>query len=352
MASKLVMEQKSSIRKSSRMGRIDFSVFEMGKGYKSKCEPVVNNIIKECKYLFRLTTALKYYDILKTSDSKISQDIFTQFCDAMYVDLLDDVAHFNAEHAYEIKPILAELIQKYGFKICRVNDCVFTNRHYDERRPFHVISNKKSNPADTDPEYIFYEQIMDAFHFNIFHLYDVGLRCKLTHEDAKEFDPDQYNHCIDTKFAKLRDIIHNKRKQYANPRFSARDNKFNISIGFQLNCDSSANQQMLENVADPFVNNKNNGKKKTVWKSLKRTVSKYFGNEDEEKTNRNMLSVMELTWADNMWLYMMTHGVDKEKILAVRHVFFDEEYDTDSVIAEFEAVDTVAKNSKFIQQKL
>eukprot|EP01084_Bolivina_argentea_P256122 431100_1 len=332
MDEKSNMEQRGSIRRSSRMNGIDFSLYQTGKGYKSKCEPDPNNIIKECKYLFRLTTALKYYNILKTTDSKVSQDIFVQFCTDMYVDLLDDIAHFHSEHGYEIEDIETELIKKYAFKNCAVTDCVFTNRHYDEKRELITTTN------DKDPQYIFYEQIMDALHFNLFHLHDVGLRCKLKMDFGKNYDEDEHKYnLIDEKFGQLKEIIHNKRKRYSNERFSARDSKYNISIGFSLN--GSETQPLLAATDNVYGDDNTNMKKKNVWNSLKRTVSRYLGNDVDQKSNENIqnlnITEMELTWTDNMWKYMMSHGVDKNKIVAVRNVFYGEEYDTDSVIEEF-----------------
>ena len=85
----------------------------------------------------------------------------------------------------------------------------------------------------------FFIRTMDTLHFNIFHLFDVGLRIDLS--DVKNDDGDDNDareddsSLVDAAVLRIRDIVRAKRKQCAFDRMDGADakSKFTVDGGVQ-----------------------------------------------------------------------------------------------------------------------
>eukprot|EP01084_Bolivina_argentea_P279992 478746_1 len=108
----------------------DLTVFEAQGNY--KCEKTENtfDIIKKCTPLQRLVSGLKYYSLLNISTNTIHQDIFANFIDEIYCELIDDYNHLDDIHNDQLEQIHQMLIQSKTFTKCQINKCAFTARHH------------------------------------------------------------------------------------------------------------------------------------------------------------------------------------------------------------------------------
>eukprot|EP01084_Bolivina_argentea_P003764 7085_1 len=98
---------------------IDFSIFDAKISNDNKC-----NGYQQCIHLQRAYVGMKYYKLLCEKDDKnIGPALFILFCKQTYITFLDDYNHIIKTHGNDIKLILKELIQHYGFKQCNVGKC-------------------------------------------------------------------------------------------------------------------------------------------------------------------------------------------------------------------------------------
>eukprot|EP01084_Bolivina_argentea_P264636 448333_1 len=230
------MQQKQV--KQQQQLQIDSDLFKQNE---TKCNVTANesnNIIDECEYLKRLVFGLRYYNNIHKNNTKA----WNEFCLNIYSHkLLDDYHHLLGKHQDNLEQIKQELIKKHGFTDCKVNDCQFSHRHFNENRRKNV--NQETNDEENGNVIGFYEQEYDSLHFQLFHLFDVGYRFKVTqnkkkqnYDDAKTNDnDDKYTKCVDDEFSEMVKKINYDREKYKDTfkRFkneNTNNNKYNIDV--------------------------------------------------------------------------------------------------------------------------
>lgn len=176
------------------------------------------NPIKSCPSIERITTALDYYSLLNMDEHL---DIFASFINDLYnTQFLDDFGHLLATHDRHLHSISDAL------NGCGIEKCAFTHRHNN-------LLNHLS-----DIHLCFWAQALDAAHFQIFHLFEAGMRSvdngKDDEEEKNESDEDsQY---YDAKFAKLMRRMKDKNKMNATfARFKSQNNKFSLTQTAETN---------------------------------------------------------------------------------------------------------------------
>eukprot|EP01084_Bolivina_argentea_P078022 141570_1 len=144
------------------MNEFDQDIFKQADELKGlECNHTYFN---QCQAMNRLFNALKYYSMID-NNNKNDKEIFNQFINTIYVQLLDDYTHFINYHSCELEIVYNQLINKSMFGLCDINTCKFTSRHQ-----LHHTQNISQ----------FNKRTMDSLHFYIFHCFDVGLRTKKT----------------------------------------------------------------------------------------------------------------------------------------------------------------------------
>eukprot|EP01084_Bolivina_argentea_P121680 215629_1 len=108
----------------------------------------------------RLTTALEHYSDLDIIHNNKHRDLFMDFIENKYPQLLDDFIILTKETNEKLYQIQQTLIKNNKFTKCDINNCDFTSRHVNERG----IHNKSA----LDPTLNFYKHTMDSLHFYIF----------------------------------------------------------------------------------------------------------------------------------------------------------------------------------------
>eukprot|EP01084_Bolivina_argentea_P201566 344535_1 len=179
--------------------------------------------IPKCDALNRFICALKYFTLLNLSNNPDSNNLFTEFCDDVYPNLLDDRIHIIRTHSSQLQQIHKALIEHQNIGKCTLSKCNLFQRHYAEnRRP---IANKNKL---YDSKFLFYRDIFDGMHHYLFHLFDIGMRIEMN-EEKKQIEEDDYQ-CIDHEFSKKKGIINEKKNklQFQVNRFNDDSNKFNI----------------------------------------------------------------------------------------------------------------------------
>eukprot|EP01084_Bolivina_argentea_P267148 453403_1 len=243
-----------------------------------RCDLTQESIVCNCDHLSRLAIGLQCYHS-STNSSNVALD-FNEFCNNIYVAILDDYIHFICVHSVSSNQISIELEKNHRIKKCNdVNKCNWTRRHYRER------NNMKDEEKN---QYNFYSEIFDNIHLYLFHLETMGLRLSKSkkHEIQTKSEEQKYNHHID----------------YAN----CVDYQFS-EVQKELNL----NQQKCTVTSDRF----NNRYQFTKFNLMTTNFS------DNDPTQE--------TFTDNMFAYIMCEN----NILRELQAFIDaEEFDTDCII--------------------
>eukprot|EP01083_Nonionella_stella_P110777 324400_1 len=192
-----------------------------------------SSIIDNCDCLQRMRVAMKHFNLLSDDDSNRDEnkEIFLSFCDEVYKNqhLLDDYCHVIKEHSNDLNQIKDELIDKYQFDACDVNQCHKVKRYYGRRKQQRQEEKTENDALDDDNAYRFYVDLFDQLHHFIYHLYDVGLRTEVVQnepdDDGKEIDLSS----IDRAFAERIQIISQKTEQCPDDdRFRSFNNKYTL----------------------------------------------------------------------------------------------------------------------------
>eukprot|EP01083_Nonionella_stella_P055838 147208_1 len=192
-----------------------------------------SSIIDKCECLQRIRVAMKHFDLLSDGDGKgdENKEIFVSFCNETYKNkhLLDDYCHVIKEHSNDLNQIKDELIDKYQFDACDVNQCHKVKRYYGRRKQQRQEEKTENDALDDDNAYRFYVDLFDQLHHFIYHLYDVGLRTEVVQnepdDDGKEIDLSS----IDRAFAERIQIISQKTEQCPDDdRFRSFNNKYTL----------------------------------------------------------------------------------------------------------------------------
>ena len=156
----------------------DLSIFQHIDANDIQCDKNSNNIknpIENCQALNRLISALEYYSNLEIISNQIHQDIFMQFIDNIYSQLLNDYNHLIRVHETDLEDINKWIIDPefstFRIKECDLRTCNFTSRHQNKNQDQELTS-----IADADNSFNFWQHTMDSIHFYLFHLFESGLR--------------------------------------------------------------------------------------------------------------------------------------------------------------------------------
>eukprot|EP01083_Nonionella_stella_P233241 822008_1 len=95
-------------------------------------------IIENCECLQRMRVAMRHFNLVSNEDGngEENKEIFVSFCNETYKNqhLLDDYCHIIQEHSNDLIQIKNELINKYAFDACDVNQCHKVKRYYGRPR--------------------------------------------------------------------------------------------------------------------------------------------------------------------------------------------------------------------------
>ena len=216
------------------------TAFESISSSSSKCNKNNNksSIISNCQCLKRICIGIKHYNSLCV-DYENEKEKFITFCIERYNNLLDDYCHFITKHGDEYQEIGDEICNKYGY-----NSCVDVRKCSKIRRHYRINIKEEENDfveMNGDGYFKFFVSIFDAIHFNMFHLYSLGLRLpKYEINDIEELDDNKQEEeeeeggsYFDGLFAAKRDLICNiKEKEYGVNigGFLDDNNKYNLSV--------------------------------------------------------------------------------------------------------------------------
>ena len=173
-----------------------------------------------CTSIKRLLIALAYYDQLDINSNTNDQLTFCNFMETLYgYHIYDDMYHFTKFHQNQTE--LFHQIPRH----CNLSNCAYSNRHFR-------IGHRSESKSAADTQYLdVYIEVMDSFHFYIFHisqsmLRDDRKRSEIQLNDIEMKDNDEY---YDVSFSRLNVQIRNSRQ--ATERFPRLNtNKFNISV--------------------------------------------------------------------------------------------------------------------------
>jgi len=174
--------------------------------------------------LLRLCVAMRYFDILRELkwSEEIKRNLFIEFNQTIYLQLIDDTAYLVQKHSEDIQQIHREWITSYGLAECAVSDCSKTTRHHQRGRA-----------VEDDSDFSFYRSLFDRVHFFVFHLFDVGLRIDhqaLLKDKGNEDNDGTSGLTVDRLVAASRDHIKSRRKELGldSGRFDPENSKFTI----------------------------------------------------------------------------------------------------------------------------
>ncbi len=180
-----------------------------------------------CSAMQRITQCLNYRSFLEmTFNPQHARMALIDFCDVHYgkENVLRDYVHFMDHHS-DPKSV-REISGNFKLKCGGVGQCVGTQRHFRERggSPHDVVDNESTN---------FYVDTLDALHFYLFHLEEMGLRIpmELLETAAKAVDEEQDDDSLVDAVAKvMAQEIAARRKLLSVDRLDGANNtKFNIS---------------------------------------------------------------------------------------------------------------------------
>jgi len=186
---------------------------------------------QNCKALDRIVSALNYHQFLIVNplNEKYGDDpkaAFVDFCDRLYSKrkLLNDYIHFQ-EHHSDTKTI--EYLRDRLFMKCEsARKCGATSRHYRDR-------GDGANGGDETESSWCIDRI-DALHFAVNHLTELGLRTSLS-EVEEENDANGGNEedsdSVDVAMKRLAEVIKAKREVLSNERLDGTVNsKFTLQV--------------------------------------------------------------------------------------------------------------------------
>eukprot|EP01084_Bolivina_argentea_P162889 283424_1 len=208
-----------------------------------ECDPqnYDKNPIQSCLALKRIIYALTYYDKLNIQQNKKHCQLFNEFTNETYHQLINDYVHLHTHHSHQLDDINQQLQE------CDMSMCKYTRRHYSQTSTRTTATEESAlNSTMT-----FYKQIMDSMHFYLHHCFHVGLRVKKPDKtDEKQQDDeiktdDKY---FDAAFSRMNKmILQRKDVTEAFDRFSTKNNKFNIkSTDEEIEYDIDGNTNLDE----------------------------------------------------------------------------------------------------------
>ena len=225
---------------------VDLSVFKDTAADSGKCKVRKGNenIINDCLCIKRVVSCLRYYQDLNANFSEFGASKFCEFLSVEYGHYLDDMIHLTVEHNKDLEDINKALLKEEGFKHCDVNKCCLTDRHCDPAD--NALDSIANHTKMRDPKFLFFAETLDAIHFYLLHLFEMGLRLKKTANSNGDTDEDMDEekismssvNSVDTIFTQKMVMITAKRKKLSHrffARFRDQSNKFNIESTSDIN---------------------------------------------------------------------------------------------------------------------
>eukprot|EP01084_Bolivina_argentea_P298068 513586_1 len=163
-------KNKSSLMNKTQLA-FDIGIF---KNESDSCKSV-----KDCTFIKKLLASLKYYSLLDINNNIDNGDVFCNFIDQVYNQVLNHYIHLVNNHGNDLNEIDTSII-----KCDNIKNCKFTMRHHD---------NDKTDKEEKglEPKLTFYKNTMDSLHFFLFHLYHTGMRTIKTNDDINDNDNDK-----------------------------------------------------------------------------------------------------------------------------------------------------------------
>eukprot|EP01084_Bolivina_argentea_P132446 233729_1 len=185
-----------------------------------KCEWDESKICSSVNYVLN---TLKYYYKLDVVNSQDDRDKLVKYCTTSHEYFLDDYIHLIKDHSNDI-----DEIRQYDDNECNIRNCLLLKRQYRYRHEFST-QNQTLQIVLNDKRFTFWMDIMDGMHCYLYHLYDIGLRVKITSEPAVFNN----NECIDKTFAQIYKVVNEKQKELKNingfDENRINNNRFNIT---------------------------------------------------------------------------------------------------------------------------
>merc|ERR1712228_826739 len=129
----------------------------------------------------------------------------------------DDWTHILFKHEAHLHQIQQTLIENSP---CSVEKCNFMHRHHQNK--------EIKEYAQFDTISSVYAQVLDAAHFHLFHLFDVGMRSVIIDSDDNDDKKNENDRFYDAKFAQMIERVNGKRSNTQKfERFEV-CNKFNL----------------------------------------------------------------------------------------------------------------------------
>ena len=269
---------------------------------------------RKCPSCVRLLTALQYYSLLKIHQDHHQQyqQLFAHFTQNVYKidNLLNDYHVLIKNHSDHILEINSYLLKKQSFQSCEdVTKCGYALRHHRTQN-----INIDNDKILSEPLLNLYASTLDSLHYNIFHLYHVGLRVKKMdnkdNNDNDETETKTDNDCFDAVFSKMRDLISSTKHQTKSfNRFPNAENKENITNNntkFNININSNTNDNdmnheqgttFLDKIYQKLIESKIN--EKIIYKLMKFISDEEYCTEsidldlNHNKTNGNIAKYVE-----------------------------------------------------------
>ena len=193
-----------------------------------KPNPTTSNP-KQCDHLNRILHALKYYRLLDLENNPSNHHIFANFCNVVYPQLLNDYQHIISTHSDQLEAIHEQLIKDDNFGECDLLKCALFRRHQENSR-----RQTASNEEKPHPKFSYCAELLDATHYWLFHLFQVGMRTKGktvesgVDDDDKQIDDDY----IDHEFKRIKDSIDQARgtANIGRDRSGVEGNKFQLNL--------------------------------------------------------------------------------------------------------------------------
>ena len=196
---------------------------------------------EKCLCLDRVVAALKYYQFLVLSRITKNhldnpKEMFGEFCDKYYPKhfFLDDYIHWISHHKSAEQTMAIR--ERLHFVCDSAKLCGAVTRHYRDRR---------ADGGGDDATTNWYTDVMDAIHFNLYHLEELGLRtqiesidCELASDDEKRDDRECVNDCL----KKMIREVDSKRNTFRTGRLDvATNSKFNLQVAMAFDQDTKVN---------------------------------------------------------------------------------------------------------------
>lgn len=197
-----------------------------------------NHKLDTCIALQRLLTSLYYNTIT-------NQKVFYEFMDTVYQQqIFDDCYHLITYHQNQLTEIHSIISsEQYQLKLsCNLSQCEFSTRH--------LKINRKNIHHDQNVN--IYTEIIDSFHFYLYHLYDAKFRIS-PNPDTMNADETSTNDHFDGDFYRMRKMVRGSKNDRNRSRYF---NKFYIGRDLQTDSMEAVNQEIAEDTFLHYIASK------------------------------------------------------------------------------------------------